>query len=119
MNDLSFFKKTLKNQKDTKSSELALLASLFQKYSTATYWRVDLFVHNQVNTGQSSLILKQNLLPTDGACSVDKTNGSSLLTYFYVSCQNWKDPDGSIVNYEFFGMSHMEFYGILVYLPSL
>ena len=76
---------------------------MFNNYSVVSYWRVDLSINNQFTTGNATLILKKNLLPTDGDCFVDKTNGASLLTWFTIKCTNWTDPDGFISTYEYFG----------------
>ena len=51
--------------------------------------------------GMASLILKTNVLPKNGYCYVDKTNGTSLSTIFTIVCLNWLDPDGSINIYEY------------------
>ena len=39
----------------------------------------------------------------NGSCNVDLTKGISLLTYFTISCFDWTDLDGQIVEYEFQG----------------
>ncbi len=90
------------------SKELTLLPQLFLNYSSVTYWRVDFFVQNEANpnqtlSGMASLMLKKNELPSNGLCFVDKTNGTSLQTWFQIICNNWIDPDGQIVSYEFMG----------------
>ena len=86
------------------SSGLTLLPELFQNFSDILYWKLNLkIVLNGVSTGQSSIILKINQLPRLGTCSVDKTNGTSLLTVFTITCINWKDIDGTIEKYEYFG----------------
>jgi hypothetical protein len=41
--------------------------------------------------------------PYNGTCSVDKTSGFSMNTYFNISCQNYTDPGGVITNYAFYG----------------
>ena len=76
---------------------------MFNNYSVVSYWRVDLSINNQFTTGKATLILKKNLLPTDGDCFVDKTSGTSLLTWFTIKCTHWIDPDGFISTYEYFG----------------
>ena len=54
-------------------------------------------------TGNSILILVRNQLPQNGTCSVDKTNGTAMETFFTVTCQNWVDPDGQIMFYQYSG----------------
>ena len=87
----------------TETSELTLLTTLFQNYTNVLYWKIDFNVYNQISTGSASLILKRNLLPTNGYCYVDKANGTSLSTFFNVICTNWVDLDGSISTYEYMG----------------
>ena len=64
----------------------------------------------------ASIILKKNMLPTGGSCSVDISQGVSLLTYFTIVCQNWVDLDGQVATYEYMGMKitnlNLEFYRI-------
>ena len=50
----------------------------------------------------ASLTLKRNYLPLNGSCFVDKTNGTSLFTWFNIICLNWTDSDGIIAKYEFY-----------------
>ena len=90
------------------TSELTLFPALFENYTNALYWKVDFNVSkvntlNQISTGMASLILKKNLLPQGGSCSVDIYNGTSLSTYFTIQCINWIDLDGVVQNYEYFG----------------
>ena len=97
-NSLKIFKKGLQ------TTELTLFSSLFQNYSNALYWKIDFEVNNQASIGMASIILKKNLLPLGGSCSVDINQGISLLTYFTITCQNWIDLDGQIATYEYMGM---------------
>ena len=84
-----------------------MLANLFKLDESALDWKVDLSVNiiNQygINTGSSSLRLKRNKLPENGACSVSPTNGISMSTLFRISCNGWQDSDGKIVRYEYYG----------------
>ena len=58
------------------------MPSIFQMFSEAIYWRVD-FTANNPNTFETvSLDLIKDLLPTNGHCMVDLTNGTSLKTLF-------------------------------------
>ena len=86
-----------------------MLTAIFQKYSSAVYWKIDYIITNQYTNGMVSLILKTNLLPTNGSCSIDQNNGTSLLTWFTIVCSNWYDPDGSVKTYEYFGMICVDF----------
>jgi hypothetical protein len=52
----------------------------------------------------ASIILKKNMLPTGGSCSVDISQGVSLLTYFTITCHNWVDLDGQVATYEYMGI---------------
>ena len=65
---------------------------------------VSKYIYNQTEIGVASFIIKKNLLPTDGYCFIDKTNGTCLQTWFTITCLNWIDLDGQITNYEFFGL---------------
>ncbi len=56
----------------------------------------------------SSLILKKNQLPTNGICFVDKTNGTSLRTWFKIICSGWIDLDGQIDKYEYMGLKMLK-----------
>jgi hypothetical protein len=58
---------------------------------------------NQTQTGSSSLIFKVNNLPFGGVCFYNLNKGISLATLFEISCSDWKDSDGSIERYEFYG----------------
>ena len=80
------------------------MSSIFQNYSNAVYWKIDYSISNQYTTGMASLILKTNLLPTNGSCEIDQNNGTSLFTWFTILCTSWYDPDGLISTYEYFGM---------------
>ena len=81
-----------------------MFKKLFEIYNKYLYWKVDFTVTNQLGTGVASLILKTNILPMYGICTIDKTNGLSLITEFKINCYNWDDPDGHIVKYEFMGI---------------
>ena len=101
----------LKIAKGLSTNELTLLPTLFHVYANVSYWKIDFIVSSQsgtggeisILTGMSSLILKTNSLPLNGKCTVSPSVGISLLTYFTISCSNWKDTDGQIVKYEFLG----------------
>jgi hypothetical protein len=82
---------------------LTLFPILFQNYTNAFYWKVDFRLKTQYATGQASLISKNNLLPSNGDCFIDKTYGKSLSTWFTIECVNWQDPDGFIKKYEYMG----------------
>ncbi len=85
-----------------KSSSLCISSLLFQhaNYSKISYWKVDLWINN---AGRSSLIFKLNEKPKNGLCSIDRYNGTSMETYFQITCLNWTDLDGKVTRYEYFG----------------
>ena len=72
--------------------------------SSASIWKLKLRATNSYGTiGSASLLFLVNSLPTGGTCSVDLNNGTAMDTYFTISCTNWIDRDGSVVNYEYYG----------------
>ena len=77
---------------------------LFEAFSGAFFFRIDFIAYNTMATGMASLVLKRNLLPTNGICFVDKYVGVSLSTWFNITCTGWIDQDGSIATYEFLSM---------------
>jgi hypothetical protein len=86
------------------TNELTLSSSLFLTNPSIALWKVELRVTiNQAVSGVSSIILKPNRLPYNGNCYVDKLSGISLSDFFNIICQNWIDPDGTIITYEYFG----------------
>jgi hypothetical protein len=74
---------------------------LFETFSNSYYFRVDFMVFNSMGSGMASLVLKRNLLPSNGICFVDKYTGLSLNTWFNITCTGWIDQDGAIATYEF------------------
>jgi len=86
------------------SSELVMSSFLFQNFSQFIYWRVDLSLFDQTGyqLASNSSYFKVNQPPRNGNCTVDQTSGLSLETKFTISCFNWIDVDGSVVNYEFY-----------------
>ena len=80
-----------------------MFTDLFNNYISVLFWRVDFKVISQTSSGAASLVLKKNILPTNGLCSIDQTNGQSFLTVFNIKCLNWVDPDGAIAIYEYMG----------------
>ena len=102
--------------KGAASNELVLKSALFQNHSAILYWKIEFKATvNQALNGLSSLTLKINQLPKDGSCYVDKLNGTSMLTNFFVKCIFWSDPDGSVDKYEFYGKMYF-FYTFLFML---
>jgi hypothetical protein len=88
----------------SKKKELVIPDSFFGNYSEYTYWKIDLeIIINKTIKGATSLSLKINSLPKNGLCECNTYNGTSLDTIFYIMCQDWKDDDGEIQAYEFFG----------------
>jgi len=85
-------------------SELIIPSSFFKIYPQ-NFWRIELeIVKNGIITGSSSINLKINSLPKNGACKINRDNGMSLKHLFYIMCSNWIDTDGSVETYEFFGI---------------
>lgn len=78
--------------------------TFFQNYSSYGYWKIELVITLGQVEGSSSMQFKINSLPTGGQCGLSIYNGTSLSTYFDIMCLGWRDPDGKIENYEFFGM---------------
>lgn len=87
--------------------KFSLEASLF---SQSTFFNVTLRV-NAINIGDrnlssisvSNMIFKVNRKPINGSCTVDSITGLAVTTSFKLNCSNWKDIDGSITKYEFYG----------------
>lgn len=76
---------------------------LFADFPSVQNWKVEFFATVQNVTGSSAIIFLKNDQPYGGNCSVDKSVGYAINTYFTISCFNWQDKDGNVVMYEFFG----------------
>ena len=83
------------------TSELTLFPLMFQTYLNVFYWRVDFIANNPMSPGMASLVLKKNQLPSYGVCTIDKFSGTSLNTWFTITCTGWEDSDGYISTYEY------------------
>lgn len=56
------------------------------------------------NANSNSFIqIRKNKLPYGGSCVVDKTIGYAMSTLFEVKCVDWRDDDGSVQIYEYYG----------------
>jgi hypothetical protein len=93
----------------SKSNELTIRNELFKEEYIpniqANYWKIELQI-NMLDTnkyGSSSIIIKENELPTNGTCSLSPEIGYAMETIFTINCHNWIDPDGTVMKYEFFG----------------
>ena len=79
-------------------------SSFFGNYSQHKLWKIELeILINRIIKGAASLNFKMNTLPKNGYCDCSTYNGTSLETVFYIMCQDWKDDEGTIHAYEFFG----------------
>lgn len=91
----------------TDTNQMVMLASLFKLDDTAIDYKVDLSVNiinaYGINTGSSSLRLRRNRLPENGACSVSPTDGTAMSTLFSIICNGWQDQDGKVARYEYYG----------------
>lgn len=94
--------------KGLNKQEVSMNNKILKVYPRILYWRIQLtltaLLDGEVVNGTSIINLKVNQAPLNGSCTVDKTYGFALDTYFYINCSNWVDVDGIIVRYEFFGI---------------
>ena len=65
--------------------------------------KINMTLNSSGLTAKLIKTFKMNKPPSGGNCSVDKTTGYFMSTYFYITCSNWVDIDSSIDNYRFFG----------------
>ena len=89
------------------SNELTLTNSFFtldttQRYKIELTATVTSFALGY-STGSSAMIIKKNQLPKSGSCYLSPEAGWAYDTRFSIRCSNWKDSDGKIVKYEFYG----------------
>ncbi|CAF0880040.1 unnamed protein product, partial [Brachionus calyciflorus] len=91
--------------KSQNSKELIISNELFSNYSHIKHWRINfaLWIDDKISQrGETFLQFKINELPSIGECLVEPANGISSQQQFLISCSNWHDNDGYIVNYEFY-----------------
>jgi hypothetical protein len=88
---------------------LTILESLFSDYPTLIVWKIELIVNvasnllpNETYEGKTSVQIYVNFSPIPGVCSVSPTEGNTT-SLFYIICNSWSDPDGSVTNYAFYG----------------
>ena len=92
------------------NTQLTLLKQLFTDYPSQIIWKIELIVNvvaslygpNQTYQGSTSMKLYVNFAPLPGSCNVSPTFGNTS-TLFYINCNSWTDPDGSITSYSFYG----------------
>lgn len=98
------------------NTQLTLLKQLFTDYPSQIIWKVELIVNsltsvaglNQTYQGLTSIKLYVNFAPLPGLCYVSPTFGNTS-TLFYITCNSWTDPDGSITSYSFYGKKKIYF----------
>jgi len=85
-------------------SDLTLREILFSKYSSEKNWKIELnvFIASRNVSGKSSITFVVNFPPRLGYCLVDPQNGSTVIP-FNIKCSNWRDPEGSPVNFAYYG----------------
>ena len=92
------------------SENLSISSLLFQAYPLTTFWTVYLNATSGSYSSSARIILKINELPERGTCQVvSNLTGLALETFFTISCFNWKDPDGFIYSYDFYGENFFSF----------
>ena len=83
---------------------LLILTDLFGFISYLD-WKIEIHMKDRTTNAMSNsfIQIRKNQLPYGGSCTVDKTVGYTMSTLFVVKCQNWRDDDGSIQIYEYYG----------------
>jgi hypothetical protein len=87
------------------NSDLTILKNLFHDNPLQVIWKIELVVAlstNQSYQGLTSMQIYVNFSPKPGVCTVSPNVGNTT-DLFYIICNSWTDPDGSITNYAFFG----------------
>ncbi len=91
------------------NTELTILESLFSDYPTQIVWKIELIVNvasnllpNETYEGTTSMQIYVNFSPISGVCSVSPNEGNTT-SLFYIICNSWSDPDGSVTSYAFYG----------------
>jgi hypothetical protein len=91
---------------------LTLLKNLFSDHPAQVIWKVELVVAltasstqgamNQTFEGSTSMQFFVNFAPLPGVCDVTPQEGNTTTTFFII-CNSWTDPDGSVTKYSFYG----------------
>lgn len=89
------------------SSNLTISSDMFSMNSQIEHWRFEVIYSIGSDSTSSSFDVRINRGPTNGNCSIEPKNGTSL-TMFNVSCWNWFDADG-IKDYSVFGLSNRRY----------
>jgi hypothetical protein len=91
------------------NNQLTVLENLFSDYPTQIVWKIELIVNvasnlvpNDTYEGTTSMQIYVNFSPIPGVCSVSPAEGNTT-SLFYIICNSWTDPDGSVTNYAFYG----------------
>ena len=80
--------------------EVAVSSNLFFEYPNEEIFYLGLTATNSFGTvGQTVLYLYLNKLPFGGSCTVSPTYGISMLDDFFLSCENWSDPENAGIAY--------------------
>jgi hypothetical protein len=91
------------------TKELVVPKEVFAANPSTKIWKFELSMRTLaretgISSGSTSVIVIINQLPRDGSCTVSPLNGIAFNTTFTISCMNWKDIDGSIEQYAFYGV---------------
>jgi REJ domain len=80
------------NFKGRKTTNFTSANQLFLSNPDKTLWRFEVVYTFSSETSASSLNFVINQPPSNGSCSIDPLNGTTL-TQFNISCPNWFDQD--------------------------
>ena len=85
-------------------TDLTLKEDLFRNFSSQIIWKIELTLNiaSRNVSGKTSLLFFVNFPPHLGLCMVTPQNGSTL-TLFQIKCSGWTDPEGSLVQFDFYG----------------
>lgn len=79
------------------TQNLTVLSALFANNPSVTYWKFEsIYTVTKVDgiaSGTGSVRFFMNTPPSNGTCTIDRTNGTTL-TRFRITCANWADSDG-------------------------
>jgi hypothetical protein len=80
-----------------------LTKDLFVENDQIIYWRFEVIYSFQSEISQSSFDIEINQSPKFGSCSIDSSNGTTMIL-FTINCSNWFDQD-EINDYSFYGFN--------------
>jgi hypothetical protein len=96
---------------DQSNRDLTILKKLFSDFSSQIIWKIELIVNaasssnihtNETYQGSTSMKIYVNFSPLPGVCNVSPNEGNTT-SLFYIVCNSWTDPGGSVTNYAFYG----------------